>query len=141
MFQKINTAFRDACKNIQMKATHLVGADFDDPTALLNVHMAVSITFNILEIMFLSFLVELFLLIEGTVQFLFNYTSPCDSEIYGTISRTFYLSPSRLLMQGTSYLLWIDEQLPILYQRSEDRYQRDVDTWRVLTRRCDRDSC
>ena len=72
MFQKINTDFRDACKNIQMKATHHVGADFDDPTALPNVHMAArensfSITFNILEIMFLSFLVELFLWIEGTV--------------------------------------------------------------------------
>ena len=65
----------------------------------------------------------------------FDYTSPCDSEIYGTISLTFYPSTSRLLVQGTSYLLWIDEHLPIVHQRAEDRYQRDIGIWRGLIRR------
>ena len=41
MFQEINIAFRDVCKNIQMKATHHVGADSDDHNALPNVQMAV----------------------------------------------------------------------------------------------------
>ena len=148
MFQKLNTAFRDVCKNIQMKATHHVGADPDDQNALPNVHMAVrensfSVTIDILDIMFLAFLEECENYYgispvnrgHSGLQFRFDYTSPCDSEIYGTISLTFYPSTSRLLVQGTSYLLWIDEHLPIVYQRAEDRYQRDVGTWRVLTRR------
>ena len=148
MFQKINTAFRDVYKNIQMKATHHVGVDPDDHNALPDVHMAVgensfSVTIDILDIMFLAFLEECENYYgispvnrgHSGLQFRFDYTSPCDSEIYGTNSFIFYPSTSRLLVQGTSYLLWIDEHLPIVYQHAEDRYQRDVDTWRVLTRR------
>ena len=116
MFQKLNTAFRDVCKNIQMKATHHVGAGPDDQNALPNVHMAVrensfSVTIDILDIMFLAFLEECENYYgispvnrgHSGLQFRFDYTSPCDSEIYGTISLTFYPSTSRLLVQGTSY--------------------------------------
>ena len=44
------------------------------------------------------------------LQFKFAYTIPNDIVPYGTISLKFYPSTSRLLVQGTSYLLWVEVQ-------------------------------
>ena len=69
------------------------------------------------------------------IQLRFDYTSPDDAENFGTLSLTFYATTSRLLVQGTSYLLWVDEHLPLIYKRAESRYTEDLGTWRSLTRR------
>ena len=57
------------------------------------------------------------------------YVSPSDQVQYGTISLTFYPSTSRLLVQGTSYMLWVEEHLPLIYQSAEINYMEDALKW------------
>ena len=68
-------------------------------------------------------------------QLRFPYTSPRDSEHYGSISLTFYPTTSRLLVQGSSYLLWVDEHLPVICEQAEHRYLQSASTWTALARR------
>ena len=79
------------------------------------------------------------------LQFRFLYTSPNDEEQYGSLSLTFYATTSRLLVQGTSYLLWVEEHLPIIFNEAESRYTTDFGHWRTLALRrgigLRRDSC
>ena len=63
------------------------------------------------------------------------YTSPFDQEQYGSLSLTFYPTTSRLLVQGTSYLLWVEEHLPAIYGEAETRYLADISSWRSLALR------
>ena len=68
-------------------------------------------------------------------QLRFPYTSPGESEHYGSISLTFYPTTSRLLVQGSSYLLWVEEHLPVICEKSEHRYMQDAGSWTALARR------
>ena len=65
------------------------------------------------------------------LQFRFECTNPDDAtEHYGMLSLTFYVFTSRLLVQGTSFLLWIDKHLPIIYTKAEQVYDKDICKWR-----------
>ena len=57
------------------------------------------------------------------------YVSPSDQVQYGTISLTFYPSTSRLLVQGTSYMLWVEEHLSLIYQSAEINYMENALKW------------
>ena len=63
-------------------------------------------------------------------QLKFMYSSPKDTDTYGSISLTFYPSTSRLLVQGSSYLLWVVEYLPHTYLLASNVYTSDPDLWR-----------
>ena len=67
------------------------------------------------------------------VRFRFSYISPNDNEQYGTLSLTLYPTTSRLLVQGTSYLPWVDEHQPIIHREAEVKYLGDVTKWHALT--------
>ena len=103
-----------------------------------------SVTIDITDIMFLAFLEECQQLQcvspvdrgHNGIQLRFEYASPDDAnEHFGAISLTFYATTSRLLVQGTSYLLWIDEHLPIIYKKAEQTYEENIGKWRSLARR------
>ena len=103
----------------------------------------ISVTIDITDIMFLAYLEEcqqhhcVSPVDRGHngIQLRFEYASPDDAnEHFGTISLTFYATTSRLLVQGTSYLLWIDEHLPIIYKKAEQTYE-NIGKWRSLARR------
>ena len=68
-------------------------------------------------------------------QLRFPYTSPGESEHYGSISLTFYPTTSRLLVQGSSYLMWVEEHLPVICEQAEHRYMQDASSWTALARR------
>ena len=99
-----------------------------------------SITIDILDMLFLAFLDEcekhhgITPIDRGHsgLQLRFPYTSPGDEEQYGSLSLTFYPTTSRLLVQGTSYLLWVEEHLPVIYGNAETRYLADISSWRSL---------
>ena len=69
------------------------------------------------------------------LQFKFAYTSPNDIVPYGTISLTFYPSTSRLLVQGTSYLLWVEEYRPLIYNQAHVELESDTSKWYMLARK------
>ena len=98
-----------------------------------------SVTIDILDMMFLVF-VDKCQRHHGVVpidrgqhglQLRFPYNSPNEKEHYGTLSLTFYLTTSRLLVQGSSYMLWVEEHLPIVYKAVEGKYLADIPTWRA----------
>ena len=66
------------------------------------------------------------------IQYCFSYMSPNDTVSYGSLSLTFYLATSRLLVQGTLYLLWVEEHLPTINHQAECRYMKDLGSWRAL---------
>ena len=68
-------------------------------------------------------------------QLKFPYTSPGESEHYGSISLIFYPTTSRLLVQGSSYILWVDEHLPAISKRADEQYMQNAGTWTALARR------
>ena len=68
-------------------------------------------------------------------QLKFPYTSPGESEHYGSISLTFYPTTSRLLVQGSSYILWVDEHLPAISKRADEQYMQNAGVWTALARR------
>ena len=57
------------------------------------------------------------------------YVSPSDQTQYGNISLTFYPSTSRLLVQGSSYMLWVEEHLPLIYHSAEAKYFENALKW------------
>ena len=69
------------------------------------------------------------------IQYRFSYTSPSDTDYYGTLSLTFFSTTSRLLVQGSSYLLWVEEHLPLIQQQAHARCIEDMGTWRATARR------
>ena len=102
-----------------------------------------SVTIDIVDFMFLVF-VEECKVYHGVspidrgqhgLLFYFAYTSPNDSETYGSISLTFYPTTARLLVQGSSYLLWIDEHMPMIYARAEYKYMENASKWNDATKR------
>ena len=101
-----------------------------------------SITIDITDLMFLVILSECethhgVSPIDRGVngQLRFPYTSPGEPEHYGSISLTFYPTTSRLLVQGSSYLLWVNEHLPAICKQAENRYMQDASSWTALARR------
>ena len=102
-----------------------------------------SVTIDILDMMFLVFVDEcqrhhgVIPIDRGQhgLQFRFPYISPNETEHYGTLSSTFYLTTSRLLVQGFSYMLWVEEHLPIVYKAVEGKYLADIPTWRAQSLR------
>ena len=103
-----------------------------------------SVTIDILDLMFLVILTECETYDGATpvdhgpngLQPRFPYKSPDDdTECYGTIYLTFYPTTSRLLVQGSSYLLWIEEHLPIIYDRADRIYMDNVGHWSAMARR------
>ena len=151
-FQKLNTACQ-ILTSLQDELDRDNGINDSDSdgsiiTALPNVTLltrenSFSVTIDIIDIMFLVFMEECELhhnvrpIDRGPngIQYRFDYTSPDIDENYGSLSLTFYATISRLLVQGTSYLLCVDEHLPAIYKRAESRYTEDLGTWRSLTRR------
>ena len=102
-----------------------------------------SVTIDIVDVMFLVF-VEECKVYHGVspidrgqhgLQFYFAYTSPNDSETYGSISLTFYPTTARLPVQGSSYLLWINEHIPVIYARTEYNYMENASKWNAATKR------
>ena len=96
-----------------------------------------SVTNDILDMMFLVF-VDVCQRHHGVIpidrgqhglQFRFPYISPNEKEHYGTLSFNFYPYTSRLLVQGSSYMLWVEEHLPIVYKAVEGKYLADIPTW------------
>jgi hypothetical protein len=51
------------------------------------------------------------------IQIKTEYKSPGDSEILGSISITVFSTTSSLHIQGSSYILWLQEHLPELSKR------------------------
>ena len=68
------------------------------------------------------------------LQFNFAYTSPNDSVPYGTISLKFYPSTFRLLVQGTSYLLYVVEFMPLTYNQAHVELESGTSKWCMLAR-------
>ena len=152
-FQKLNTAYQ-ILTSLQNELDRDDGGINDSDSdgsimtalpnvTLLNRENSFSVTIDIIDIMFLVFMEECEFYHNvrpidrgpNGIQYRFDYTSPDDAENYGSLSLTFYATTSRLLVQGTSYLLWVDEHLPAIYKRAESRYTEDLGTWRSLTRR------
>ena len=69
-------------------------------------------------------------LTERTLQLRFPYTRPNDKEQHVSLSLTFYSTPSCLLVQGASYLLWVEEHMPVIYWEAETGYLADITSWR-----------
>ena len=140
-FQKLNTAYQTLVSFGNDRGQEDNGSDSSVAIALPNVTLITrentfSITIDIIDIIFLVFMEECELhhnvrpVDRGSngIQFRFDYTSPDDAENYGILSLTFYATTSRLLVQGTSYLRWVDEHLPLIYKRAESRYTEDLGT-------------
>ena len=102
-----------------------------------------SVTIDIVDVMFLVFIEECkaYHGVSPTdrgqhgLQLYFAYTSPDDSETYGSISLTFYPTTARLLVQGSSYLLWVDEHMPVIYARAEHNFMENASRCNGITKR------
>ena len=66
------------------------------------------------------------------LQLQFQYSSPGDAEPLGYVSLTFYASTSILHVQGSSYLLWVEEHMPHVLSMSEDAYKVNPGSWNDL---------
>ena len=152
VFQKLNNAYQILCDSNYSSLLSREDKCNDvesSHSALPNISIVTrentfSVTIDITDIMFLAFLEEcqqhhcVSPVDRGHngIQLRFEYASPDDAnEHFGTISLTFYATTSRLLVQGTSYLLWIDEHLPIIYKKAEQTYEENIGKWRSLARR------
>ena len=101
-----------------------------------------SVTIDITDIMFLAFVeqCEQYYGMQPIdrghhgLQFKFEYHSLLEPESYGSISLTFYPSTSRLLVQGSSYLLWVEEHLPSIHWDTESEFITHTSKWAFLTR-------
>ena len=102
-----------------------------------------SVTIDIVDVMLLVFIEECkaYHGVSPThrgqhgLQLYFAYTSPDDSETYGSISLTFYPTTARLLVQGSSYLLWVDEHMPVICARAEHNFMENASRWNGITKR------
>ena len=54
------------------------------------------------------------------------------SEHYDSISLTFYPTTTRLLVQGSSNLSWVDQHLSAICEQAEHRYMQSASTWTAL---------
>ena len=90
----------------------------------INIHITNSIKYLIFRTHCLQYICDPFIkyINNNSQQLRFSYTSPGESEHYGSISLTFYPTTSRLLVQGLSYILWVDEHLPAISKRAEEQY-------------------
>ncbi len=61
---------------------------------------------------------------ENGQQIRGEYISP-DSEVMGTISVTLYETTSHIHTQGSSYILWLEEHLPVLEDMVMERAMKD----------------
>ena len=101
-----------------------------------------SVTIDVIDIMFLAFVEQCEHFYNRKpidrghhgLQFKFDYCSPNEAEHYGSISLTFYPSTARLHVQGSSYLLWVEEHLPSLYANTEAMIRNQVSKWSSLSR-------
>ena len=150
LFQRLNQAYQTLLK-CHISAGHdgdspHVGPVCVDSISDITLHTkenTFSVTIDITDIMFLVILSEceshhdvspIDRGINGQ-QLRFPYTSPGESEHYGSISLTFYPTTSRLLVQGSSYLLWVDEHLPTICKQAELKYMQHASTWTASSRR------
>ena len=149
IFQNLNKAYQalinhDTLDTIQCKCDSdcKIAAALPD-VSLLTRENTFSVTIDITDLMFLAFQEECERhhdtrpIDRGQhgVQYRFSYMSPNDTVSYGSLSLTFYPTTSRLLVQGTSYLLWVEEHLPTIYHQAECRYMKDLGSWRALARK------
>ena len=96
-----------------------------------------SVTIDLADIILLPFVEQckLFYDVDPTdrgpngLQFSFPYTSPDELESYGSISLTFYATTARLHVQGSSYLLWIAEHLPGMFEQAETNFLENAGRW------------
>ena len=94
-----------------------------------------SVTIDVTDIMFLAFVeqcehyCELQPIYRGHhgLQFKFDYRSPQES--YGSISLAFYPSTAHLHVQGSLYLLWVEEHLPSIYADTETQLITHMSKW------------
>ena len=158
VFQKLNKAYHVLANQLCDDSDNRMcdkddnsqsnGDEGNDATLLTNVPIIMrensfSVTIDILDMLFLVFVEEcerhhgVTPIDRGQhgLQFRFSYISPNDNEQYGTLSLTLYPTTSRLLVQGTSYLLWVNEHLPIIHREAEVKYLADVTKWRALALR------
>ena len=70
---------------------------------------------------------------EHGVQMLFQYSSPNESGILGSVSLTFYASTATLHVQGSSYILWTQEHLPLILANADEAYRLHPSSWDALT--------
>ena len=141
---QMNTAYRNLMSSVNNCENADVSYSCHSMTALPNVSLytrenTFSVTIDIVNIMFLVFReeCETHHVDRGPsgIQYRFDYSSPDHARYYGSLSLTFYPTNARLLAQGTSYLLWVDEHLPVIYQRADTRLSEDLSTWRISARR------
>ena len=101
-----------------------------------------SVTIDVTDIMFLAFVEQCEHYYElqpidrehHGLQFKFDYRSPQETKSYGSISLTFYPSTARLHVQGSSYLLWVEEHLLSIYADTETQLMTHTSKWTFLTR-------
>ena len=152
VFQKLNKAYHVLANRLCDDSDNRMcdkddnsqsnGDEGNDATLLTNVPIIMcensfSVTIDILDMLFLVFVEEcerhhgVTPIDRGQhgLQFRFSYISPNDNEQYGTLSLTLYPTTSRLLVQGTSYLLWVNEHLPIIHREAEVKTSQDLYYW------------
>ena len=158
LFQELNQAYHtltddklrveyDALIGVSERHTDTSHGDSVCVKSLTNVTINIrenimSVTIDITDIMFLAFVeqCERYYGMQPIdrghhgLQFKFEYHSPLEPESYGSISLTFYPSTSRLLVQGSSYLLWVEEHLPSIYSDTESEFITHTSKWAFLTR-------
>lgn len=66
------------------------------------------------------------------VQIKTVYVSPTDTTEMGSISITTYKSTSRIHIQGSSYLIWMEEHLPVLETLVSERAKQDESLGKIL---------
>ena len=159
VFQKLNTAYH-ILSNIQSRREYdeSIGVEPPDvdvveeqpsatddalppPNIVVKENME-SLTIDIVDLLFLPLVHQCEIYYDMSphdraingLQFKLPYVSPSDKEHYGSISLTFYPSTSRLLVQGTSYLLWLVEHMPMIYPVAENVMSANLGKWNSLTR-------
>ena len=155
IFQKLNNAYC-TLTDTKLRSEYDAGlgivsliTEFDDKDCSSSaISMTIkenrsSVTIGIEDIMFLPLLkqCEIHHSIKPVdngpnwLHFKFAYTSPNDIVSYGIISLTFYPSTTRLLVQGTSYLLWMEEYRPLIYNQAHVELESDTSKWYMLARK------
>ena len=150
IFQKLNKAYQTLISHVRENDSpgDCDQSDTVNHVALSYVSISTrentfSVTIDITDVMFLAFIevcehhhdVKPIDRGQHGIQYRFSYTSPSDTDYYGTLSLTFFSTTSRLLVQGSSYLLWVEEHLPLIQQQAHARCIEDMGTWRATARR------
>ena len=158
LFQELNQAYH-TLTNEKLRAEYDISIGISEPhsdtshgdssciKSLPNVAINIrenmmSVTIDITDIMFLAFVQQCEQYYDMQpidrghhgLQFKFEYRTPHEPESYGSISLTFYASTARLHVQGSSYLLWVEEHLPCIYADTEREFMTHTSKWAFLTR-------